>query len=120
MTSFTDDEIRQIYTFLPLDDGPYISNIDHYLFNLCRNNIALWHKILNDRENWEQEVNYNQFNQQYNQLIDQLGNIIEDWRYKRAEMISLNWQNQNIPTNYEEIEEKVLGPYSFYNAKRYV
>ena len=108
MSTFTDDELRQIYTFLPLDQEPKIKNINSYIRTIQRNLRQEDDKIDEDWRKWRQDVNYDQFCIQYNQLLQQLRDLIDDWRLMTSKMVALNETNLMIPTNYEEIERYVL------------
>lgn len=116
MTSFTDDELRKIYTFLPLNQEPTIKNINNYIRTLQQNLRQEEDEINEEWSKWRQDVNYSQFNQQYRQLWLQLRDLIDDYRRGSAEMVSLHEHNQMIPTNFEEIERYVLNtPHGFFD-----
>ena len=108
MTSFTDDEIRQIYKFLPLDQEPTIDNIERHIRKLDDHFDNEDRKIDEDWLKWKTDVNYDQFNRQYQQLLYRLRDLIDAFRRGSAEMVSLHWYNENMPTNYEEIESMIL------------
>ena len=108
MTSYTDDELRQIYTFLPLDQEPTIKNINSHIRTISDNILKEKNKIEKDWRKWQQDVNYSQINQQYRQLWQQLKDLIELYNSLSSEMVSLHEHNMMIPKNYEEIEKYVI------------
>ena len=108
MTSFTDDELRLIYTFLPLDQEPTIKNINKYIRTLATYLNQENDKIEADWVKWRTDVNYSQYDQQYTQLLHQLRDLIDDYHRGCAEMVSLHECNLRIPTNFEEIESMVI------------
>ena len=108
MTSLTNDELRLIYSFLPLDQEPTIENINKYIQILSDNFDKEEDKIEADWDKWRRDVNYNQYNQQFDQLLLQLRRLIEEYNRGCAKMVSLHETNFKIPTNFEEIESMVI------------
>ena len=108
MTSFTDDELRLIYRFLPLDQEPTIKNINKYIRTLSDNFENEKDKIEADWNKWRTDVNYSQYNQQYTQLLHQLRDLQEAYNRGCAKMVSLHESILRIPSNFEEIESMVI------------
>ena len=116
MTSLTNDELRLIYSFLPLDQEPTIENINKYIQILSDNFNNEEDKIEADWNKWRRDVNYMQFNQQFNQLLHQLRDLEEAYNRGCAKMVSLHECNVKIPTNDEELERMVINrPYGFFD-----
>ena len=116
MTSYTDDELRQIYTFLPLDQEPTPRNIQRYINFLDDNFKKEQREIDEEWSKWKQDVNYDQINQQYHQLWVQLSRLIDVWKRQTSKMVALTEYKYMIPTSYEDIERNVLNtPEGYFN-----